>query len=123
MKFDEQTFLELIQQAVDLLPDEFRDRMENVEIEVLPLADPDTCRKMGIGNPYNLLGLYHGVPLTERHVEGAYWPDHITIYQKSIEAASEDQPDAVERIRVTVLHEIGHFFGMTEDDLRRAGYD
>lgn len=122
MHFDADTFLDLIARAVASLPQQFRSHMQNVTIDVEPLPDRRTCHDMDLDSPYELLGLYHGVPLTERHVEGVYFPDRITIYQKSIEASCDDPDQAIEQIRHTVLHEVGHFFGMTEDDLDRLGY-
>ncbi len=123
MRFDEKTFAALIRRAIDALPEEFRQRMENVAVQVEALPDKATCREMGLDSPYELFGLYRGTPLTERHVDAPFeWPDTITIYKKSIEAACDDADEAVEQIRQTVLHEIGHFFGLDEDDLEELGY-
>ncbi|MCG3179696.1 MAG: hypothetical protein BIFFINMI_02037 [Phycisphaerae bacterium] len=123
VRFDDETFAGLVQRAIDSLPQAFRDRMENVAIDIQPLPDEETCREMELDSPYELFGLYRGVPLTERNVEAPWaWPDRIVIYQRSIERACGDADEAVEQIRKTVLHEIGHFFGLDEDDLENLGY-
>jgi predicted Zn-dependent protease with MMP-like domain len=123
LHFDPNTFARLIREAVDLLPDQFRAHMENVSIDIEPLPDADACRELELDSPYDLLGLYRGVPLTERNVEyPPMLPDRIVIYQRSIESACRSEQDAVEQIRTTVLHEIGHFFGLDEDDLEDLGY-
>ncbi len=124
MRFGPDAFADLIDQAIQSLPDQFRERMENVSVHVEPLADRRTCREMDLSSPYDLFGLYRGVPLTERSVEAPYaWPDRIVIYQKPIERTCDSAEEAVEQIRRTVLHEIGHFFGLDEDDLEELGYD
>ncbi|MDD4891826.1 MAG: metallopeptidase family protein [Phycisphaerae bacterium] len=123
MRFDADTFARLIEEAVQLLPEQFRRHMENVTIDVQPLADRETCRDMGLKSPYQLLGLYRGVPLTERHVEmPPAFPDCIEIYQKAIEAVCDDEGEAIEEIRTTVLHEVAHFFGFNDDQLEEMGY-
>ena len=87
------------------------------------MPDRETCAKAGIDNPRELLGLYRGTPLTERSVEHArHLPDHVTIYQRNIERCCRNKREAVEQIRRTVLHEVGHHFGLDEDDLAKMGY-
>ncbi len=123
IKLTEDRFAELAREAVDSLPPELRDRMENVTIDVQPLPDEQTCAGLGLDSPYHLFGLYHGIPLTQRSVEIlSMQPDRITIYQESIQRASRSEAEVVEQIRTTVLHEIGHFFGLDEDDLDALGY-
>jgi predicted Zn-dependent protease with MMP-like domain len=70
-----------------------------------------------------LLGLYHGTPLTERGVEHhARLPDRITIYQRNIERICRTPAQIVQQVRKTVLHEVGHHFGMDESALEEMGY-
>jgi len=70
-----------------------------------------------------LLGLYTGVPLSERSVWSSYpMPDFIAIYQKNIERICRTDREIVDQVRKTVMHEIGHYFGMEEDELRDSGY-
>lgn len=103
-------FEKLVWEAVESLPQFFKDRLQNVMIVVEDRPDPpdDT-----------LLGLYHGVPMTERSVFSEQTqPDVIYIFQKNIEAIAGGNVDEIRRqIRITVMHEIGHYFGLDEDQL------
>lgn len=108
----EERFDELVDEAIDLIPDQFLDMMGNVVILVAP-RNPEVP---------TLLGLYEGVPLTERHANHWGPPDCIHIYRDALCQYSRSEEELVEQIRVTVLHEVGHFFGMDEDDLDRLGY-
>jgi predicted Zn-dependent protease with MMP-like domain len=113
----------LVDEAVDSLPAEFQPYLENVVIEVEDRPDRHTARRLGLRSRRSLLGLYHGVPLTGRSVEhSGRLPDRITIYKENVEAACSSTEDVIEQVRVTVLHEIGHHFGLDEDDLASKGY-
>jgi len=125
IRVSEEQFARLVDQAIASLPDEFRARMDNVSVEVLPLptsemlrtAQPRPCR------PERLLGLYHGVPLTKKTVWAPYdWPEQIFLFQRNIEAICDSPAQIVSQVRRTVLHEIGHHFGMSEEDLDELGY-
>jgi predicted Zn-dependent protease with MMP-like domain len=123
VRFSEEEFADLVREAIRSLPDDFRRRMENIAVDIQPLADERTIREMELDSPWQLLGLYRGVPLPDRHVEAPWmWPDRIVIYQRAIENATRNRDEAVEQVRTTVLHEVGHFFGMDEDDLEELGY-
>ena len=101
-------FERLVRRALATLPEEFRSRLENVAvvIEDEPPEDmPDT------------LGLYEGVPLTERSLEDVTLPDVITIFKGPIECACHTEEDIEAEVRLTVLHEVGHFFGLEEAQL------
>ena len=108
----EERFDELVDEAIDLIPDEFLDMMENVVI-LVALRNPEVP---------TLLGLYEGVPLTERTADHWGPPDCIHIYRDALCDYCVSESMLVAQIRVTVLHEVGHFFGMDEDDLDRLGY-
>jgi predicted Zn-dependent protease with MMP-like domain len=105
-------FETLVAQALDGLPAPFRERLTNVAIivEDLPPA--------GIENQALLLGLFHGIPRTEKSVFYSSPPDHIFLYQRNIEAISRSEADVRRQIRATLLHEVGHYFGLTEEELR-----
>ena len=104
-------FEELVTQALDGLPRTFRDKLTNVAIivEDEPPQEPEG----GL-----LLGLFHGVPLTEKSVFSSSPPDRIFLYQRNIEAVCATDADVRRQVRATLLHEVGHYFGLSEDELR-----
>ncbi len=122
IRLTESEFDELVQQAMDSLPEEFLPYMENISLEVRPRPSPrQEQRRRGGGGL--LLGLYVGVPLTKKSVTAPYeFPEQIFIFQRNIEAVCDSREEVVRQVRQTVLHEVGHHFGMTETDLRRFGY-
>jgi predicted Zn-dependent protease with MMP-like domain len=105
-------FEALVAKALDDLPAPFRERLTNVAIIVEDLPPP------GIENQGLLLGLFHGIPRTEKSVFYSGLPDHIFLYQRNIEAISRNEADVRRQIRATLLHEVGHYFGLSEEDLR-----
>lgn len=109
-------------QAIESLPEEFRERLENVDIVI---ADVPTKAQMGRSRlPKNeiMLGLYEGVPLTERTSGySLVVPDTITIFQKNIEASFRSDSMIVREIRRVVLHEIAHHFGISDERLEELG--
>ncbi len=111
-------FEALVVAAVERLPDEFRNLLENVDIVVEDLPTP--AQRRTSGKRSSLLGLYEGVPLTGR---GAHYqlvmPDKITLFQQNIEAFCPDPADIPAEIEKVVRHEIAHHFGMTDDELKR----
>jgi predicted Zn-dependent protease with MMP-like domain len=109
----------LVGEVVQTLPDEFRDRLENVAIVVAEWPD-DEDQDAGADedNETELLGLYQGIPYGERLQDyNLTLPDRITIYRQPILEASRNEAAAREEIRLTVLHEIGHYFGLGDDEL------
>jgi predicted Zn-dependent protease with MMP-like domain len=109
------TFEEHVRRALDSLPEDLRRAMSNVEIVVEDENEEDP----------DLFGLYLGIPLTERDSGYAgVLPDRIAIYQVPLEEEFGDDPDVLEdEIRITVLHEIAHHFGIDEDRLTELGWD
>ena len=117
-------FQEALRQALDDLPDPFRQALENVAIVVEEWPPDWLLDELGVPPEGTLYGFYHGVPLPERSVSlSGNLPDKISIYRGPLQ---EDFPRAAElrrQIRVTLLHEIGHYFGMDEEALERLGYE
>jgi len=109
---DHQRFEELVVQALDGLPEAFREKLENVAIIVEDLP-PEEPKRDGL-----LLGLFHGIPRTEKSVYSSSPPDRIFLYQRNIEAICRDEAEVRRQIRATLLHEVGHYFGLSEDELR-----
>jgi predicted Zn-dependent protease with MMP-like domain len=107
------------------LPEPFRQRMENVRIVIEDVDSPAQRREAGLGRSSMLLGLYEGVPLPRRGVDYGVvpvMPDTITLFQKNIESIARSESEVRRQIRETLIHEIAHYFGMDEDDIREAGY-
>jgi predicted Zn-dependent protease with MMP-like domain len=116
---DRVAFEQIVEEEYANLPVMFRETMENIRIIVEDL--PQRARR-GHGL---LLGEYNGIPLTRRGVDyGVYpvMPDTITLYQTNLEVLAAQQGDIRQHIRETLIHEIGHYFGMSEAEIRRAGY-
>ena len=123
MRLTSTAFSELVQQALVDIPAPFAEYMCDVTVDVEPMPGPGACRRVGIDDPRQLLGLYQGTPLTRRSVEHpTRLPDRITIYQRNIERICRTRGQIIQQVRRTVLHEIGHPFGLDEDELASMGY-
>jgi predicted Zn-dependent protease with MMP-like domain len=116
-------FERLVERALAELPPPFARFMEQVPVEIRDRPNRRELRSVGLDDDELLLGLYVGRPLTERGVEdtGAM-PDVIYIFQEDVELATDSEAELVREVRTTVLHEIGHLFGMDEDQLDELGY-
>lgn len=116
-------FDELVDEAIAALPEPFAGFLEEVPIEVHDEPTESQRKTVGIDGQKILLGLYVGRPRTRRHIEASgQMPDKIYIFQRSIEEVSRTETQLMEQVRKTVLHEIGHHFGMDEHDLIDLGY-
>ena len=115
-------FLRLVQQAYQALPDNVTKALQNLEVVVEPWPSRDLLEDLGDARPYELLGLYIGVPLPDRGSELPQLPDLIYLFQRPIERRCSRPQEVVEEVRVTLLHEVGHYFGLEEEDLERQGY-
>ena len=112
-------FRELVEDALDSIPDRFRDAMQNIAIVVEDEPTSEQLAEVDIEPPDTLLGLYEGTPLTERQWDdGNRLPDTVTLFQFPIEDASDDEDDVVVAIGETLIHEIGHYFGLSEDEIQ-----
>jgi predicted Zn-dependent protease with MMP-like domain len=109
-------FARLVARALDELPAEFRERMRNIEIVVEDEPSPEQLRGEG-----ELLGLYEGVPLTDRGAMEPYLPDRISIFRGPIERISASPRRQADIVRDTVVHEIAHHFGISDKRLGELG--
>jgi len=115
-------FEELVAQVVNELPEFFQERLDNVDVIVEEFPDRHTMRLARVRSPYDLLGFYHGVPLTARTTNyGLVPPDKISIYRRPIEIQCRSDEELREMIRRVVLHEIAHHFGISDNRLREIG--
>lgn len=115
-------FEHIAQEAFDSLPADFRDRVENVHIVVEDYPSDDVIEKVK-STRFSLLGLYQGIPLTQRgqwYGMSATVPDKISLYQMNIESVCRDDAEMELRIREVLFHELGHYFGMNEAQIRSA---
>lgn len=113
IEIDAARFEELVGEALDLIPDELAAQMDNVAVFV---EDRGADR--------HLLGLYEGIPLTERTQDygGMVMPDRITIYRRPILARARSEAEVIDEVRITVIHEVGHHFGIDDDRLHELGW-
>lgn len=121
----DEEFARTVQEIFESLPVLFQQKMENVHIAIEEQPSEETLRKMGIRKPSDLLGLYEGVPLTRRgEGYGMYpvVPDTISLYKKNIERGARSVEEVRQRIRSVLIHEIAHYYGMNEEEVRAAGY-
>lgn len=115
-------FRTLVREAVASLPDKLLKNVHNVDIVIERRPNARDRKRSGIGQDGLLLGLYHGIPLTKR---GEFYnlvaPDKISLYQEHIEAVCRTDEEVKEQVRKTVLHELGHYFGIDDDRLHELG--
>ena len=112
-------FDQRVAEAVASIPAEFRKAMQNLAIVVEDEPSPDLLREMEIEPPDTLLGLYQGTPITERRWDyGNALPDRILLFQGPHERAADDEDDLVVAIGETLIHEIGHYFGLSEEEIQ-----
>jgi predicted Zn-dependent protease with MMP-like domain len=113
------SFEQLVARAIESLPEEIRESLENVDVIVADDLTPDQRQSEGLKNNETLLGLYEGVPLTKRtHGYSGVVPDKITIFQKPIEASCKNDTQIVTAVQRVVRHEIAHHFGIDDDRLK-----
>lgn len=111
-------FEALVERALRRLPRQFKDRITNVAVVVEDWADDETLEELGIEPPDTLYGLYRGTDLTRRDSSyGNVLPDTIHIYQGPIEEDCDDPDEMAELVVDTVIHEIGHYFGLDDDTM------
>jgi predicted Zn-dependent protease with MMP-like domain len=110
--------------VLDQLPEEFRTRLHNVEIVVQKRPTKSQLRAMGMDpHEYTIYGLYEGVPLPERSTMfPPILPDKVTIFSDPLLRDFSDPVELREQIRLTVIHEIAHYFGMDDDEIEKLGY-
>jgi predicted Zn-dependent protease with MMP-like domain len=122
--FDEQ-----LEQVLDELPDEVHALLDEVPLYVEDYPSRDVLKKMGIRHRSQLCGLYTGIPLTERSINhSGVLSDVVQIYREGILTLATnrrgrvDEAELRRQIRITILHELGHHHGLTEEDLEELGY-
>ena len=117
-------FARALREALLELPPMFRDALVNVAVVVEEWPPDDLLEELGVPPDDTLYGFYHGVPLPERSVQDSgLLPDKISVYRGPLMEDFTDRNELCRQIRITLLHEIGHYFGMDEENLSRLGYE
>jgi predicted Zn-dependent protease with MMP-like domain len=113
-----EAFEQLVADALSGIPRRFRDAMTNIVISVEAEPSRGLLREMEIEPPDTLFGLYQGTPLTERRWDhGNSLPDRILLFQGPHEREAQDEDDLIASIGETLIHEIGHYFGLSEEEI------
>jgi predicted Zn-dependent protease with MMP-like domain len=120
---ERKAFEKLVSDAIRELPEEFREKLQNVAIIVEDYPSAELIEQTGLAPDETLFGLYEGVPLTERgYFSEPFYPDRILIFQRSIEDECDSAEEIKHEVKTTLVHEIAHFFGMDDDYLAGIGY-
>jgi len=114
-------FEQLTLEAIESLPQEFAQKMNNIDVVVESWPSSDHLRIAKVPKSHLLFGLYQGQPLTQRGSHYTGLPDKISLFAGPMALVSHNRESLKLRIRLTLLHEIGHHFGMTEEQLRKIG--
>jgi predicted Zn-dependent protease with MMP-like domain len=117
-------FEKMTSQAIREIPDDFLEALENVDVFVEEEADPEVLDELGIHFPGDLLGLYQGVPRGEQSSFNPppILPHRIILFRRPILRMSRNRRGVVEQIKKTLVHEVAHHFGFSDDRLRELGY-
>jgi predicted Zn-dependent protease with MMP-like domain len=111
-------FEHLVEEALGTIPRRFRDAIRNMAIVIEDEPSEELLGEMGIEPEGTLLGLYQGIPLPERPwAEGNTLPDRVTLFQGPIEDVGDEEGDIVKVIGETLIHELGHYFGLSEEEI------
>lgn len=123
MQITLEQFEDLVAQALDGLPPEISRYLDNIVVTVAEWPSPLELANTGLSSPYELLGLYQGIPLTQRgRGYNMALPDRVVIYRGPIQAIAHSPAAIHWRIQHTVAHEIGHHFGIDDQRLAEMGY-
>ena len=115
---DREKFEELVEKAYERVPENFKRKMENVEIIVEDYPTPEDLEQLRIRGEKLLLGFYRGTPLPKRSVwQVARLPDTIVLFQRNIERMYRGEKEVEERVYEVLLHEIGHYFGLSDKEI------
>ena len=123
MKLSRKRFEKIVAEALDELPEEIGEALSNIYVVVEQWPSEETIREMNMPSRHELLALYEGIPLTERNTNySAVLPDKITIFQGPIQAMGNNLTELIDEIRIAVVHEVAHHFGIEDERLHELGY-
>ena len=119
MKLSRKEFEKNVVSALKRIPKSLKKKMENIDVVVEDRASQDLLSEMGLRSPFDLLGLYQGVPIDRRGFHyGNVLPDKITLFQIPIESICKTREEIEEKVKEVVIHEVGHYFGLNDKRLR-----
>ena len=123
MHISPKAFEEAVERAIEMIPEMFRVQLNNMTIAVEDRPSPDLLREMAMPPDEMLFGVFTGVPLPERSVtEPPLYPDVILIFREPLMAVCHSREELEEEIAVTVLHEVAHYLGLSEQELEELGF-
>ena len=123
MKVTEEEFQQLMELSMESIPEVFKNRMDNIAFIVEQYPSSSDLARLDMKDGRYLLGLYSGIPYTHRNTwYGSTTPDRIILFQKNIEAVCRTEAELIDKVREVVIHEVAHYFGMTDEEIRKAGY-
>lgn len=123
MRLTEEEFDSIVEEAIEAIPEDIRQHLKNIVISVRMRPSRDMLKEAGISKGYTLLGLFQGVPLTQRSiVYPPLYPDKIFLFQEPLEDMCKTRQELARQIEITLVHEIAHFIGMSEERLKELGY-
>jgi predicted Zn-dependent protease with MMP-like domain len=119
----EEEFHLMVDEALETIPQGFKDKLSNIVFIVEDIPSESDLARLSLDDYRSLLGLYSGTPYTHRgHWYAGTVPDRIILFQKNIERLCNSRQQLSSKIREVMVHEIAHYFGMNEDEIREAGY-
>jgi predicted Zn-dependent protease with MMP-like domain len=110
-------FERLVEKALDELPEEFAEALENIAVVIEDEPDPELLAEYGFDPEEELLGLYEGVPLPERDSFYQALPDRISIFRSPLLRYCRSRREVIREVRDTLVHEIGHYFGLGDEEM------
>jgi|FaiFalFF_MnMetaG_3_1042247.scaffolds.fasta_scaffold01476_6 predicted Zn-dependent protease with MMP-like domain len=121
LRLSRRAFRRLVQETIASLPAPVLAYLDNVDIVVQDWPTPEQLRSVGAEDPYDLLGLYEGIPKTARTGYTLVLPDRITLFQRPIEAVCDTVGEVAQQVRTTLLHELAHHYGWGDQDMESLG--
>jgi len=123
MKLTEKEFDRIVRKAISRIPSEIKDHLENLVITVRKRPSAAMVKEMEMPDGDALLGVFQGIPLTDRTITTPpLFPDRIILFQEPLEKVSRSPEELADQIEITVVHEVAHFLGMSEEELVELGY-
>ena len=122
MDVPDELFKDLVSESLSLIPAEFQEYLDNVEIVIEEKPGAEVAREMRLRPGHTLFGLYTGIPLTGRSHDPAPFPDRITLFKRALLEQCETLDELRYQVATTVLHEVAHHFGIGEERLRELGW-